>query len=176
VTSTTLRRRASRDDLSPRITVHALGTASRNAGGVSRHPSYVYRFPKQPLNMPTRLHFWHLPFPTVCPIRAKMRETYRCTKQALNITTLLRFRTSHFPRFVPLWPKMFQLPLQIKIGGRWHTTRDRHLISSTRFTCRSSRVSVLALCTASRNAGVSRHHSTRIDPELQAPPSYRPCT
>ena len=23
----------------PRVTVHALGTASRNAGGVSRHPS-----------------------------------------------------------------------------------------------------------------------------------------
>ena len=36
---------------------------------------------------------------------------------------------------------------------------------------------VHALGTASRNAGgVSRHPNTRIDPELQAPPSYRPCT
>ena len=39
------------------------------------------------------------------------------------------------------------------------------------------RVTVHALGTASRNAeGVSRHPNTRIDPELQAPPSYRPCT
>ena len=40
-----------------RVTVHALGTASRNAGGVSRHPSTridvelqaTYRFPQQAL-------------------------------------------------------------------------------------------------------------------------------
>ena len=43
----------------PRVTVHALGTASRNAEGVSRHPSSridaelqataTYRFPQQAL-------------------------------------------------------------------------------------------------------------------------------
>ena len=38
------------------------------------------------------------------------------------------------------------------------------------------RVTVNAFGTASRNAvGVSRHPNTRIDPELQAPPSYPPC-
>jgi hypothetical protein len=38
-------------------------------------------------------------------------------------------------------------------------------------------VTVHALGTASSYAvGVSRHPSTRIDPELLAPPSYRPCT
>ena len=42
---------------------------------------------------------------------------------------------------------------------------------------RHPRVTVHALGTASRNAeGVSRHPNTRIDPELQASPSYRPCT
>ena len=36
-TGTSPRRRAN-----PRVTVHALGTASRNAGGVSRHPALLY--------------------------------------------------------------------------------------------------------------------------------------
>ena len=41
----------------------------------------------------------------------------------------------------------------------------------------SPRVTVHALGTASRNAGgVSRHPNSRIDTELQAPPSYRPGT
>ena len=47
VNGPSLRRRAKRVDhlpsyRQPRITVHALVTASRNAGGVSRHPALVY--------------------------------------------------------------------------------------------------------------------------------------
>ena len=57
--------------------------------------------------------------------------------------------------------------MQVKGGGTLLVTVDARSATTT------PRVTVHALGTASRNAGVSRHPNTRIDAELQATATYR---
>ena len=75
VTGTSLHRRAKRiDHPPPQVTVHALGTASRNAGGVSRHPSNI-PLPLTGLKEPYPYYvlFSHFALHSFRPIRPKMR-------------------------------------------------------------------------------------------------------
>ena len=133
------------------------GTASRNAGSVSRHPAHEYIvFAKIPTTY----------IGATCPKPPTCRTPNLCPSSTFS------FPTSHFAfPSRELWALMGQL------GGwcsrRRHTTRDRRRATRVDHPPSYGPCTWHCLEKRRRRFGVSRHPNTRIDAELQATATYR---